>query len=335
MTNPKMDSKGQWFRHYTDGHRNLKLRRLHPADQVFFWWLCELTKEEKYPCSIDDLVWYLRLPEQEISAHIHVLKKAKLLNLDGSIKGWNERQHKTDGQTSAERTRDWRERQKGQEVSGGDAAVTTSGCHGDVTGDAPEQNRTEQNRSNPPGPEGDDVRPAVLIGQPKVIETGMKILTPYTDAQPLLLAELFKARIIENNPKAKPPSTLTAWAKTIDLMIRIDKRTPAEIREIILWSQRHEFWASNILSAAKLRKQFDTLWMQKKRDDNPSPQDRKEREKADRTAMSARKKTVAMLVQEGNGDEAELQIQAAPERMQSELYRHLNNLIYNQDGGQP
>jgi hypothetical protein len=39
-----------------------------------------------------------------------------------------------------------------------------------------------------------------------------------------------------NNPKVKEPN-FTSWAKHIDLMIRIDKRTPEEIEKMIIWSQ--------------------------------------------------------------------------------------------------
>ena len=42
-------------------------------------------------------------------------------------------------------------------------------------------------------------------------------------------------------------------------MIRIDKRTPDKIREVIDWCQADDFWCKNILSTNKLRKQYDKL----------------------------------------------------------------------------
>jgi hypothetical protein len=42
-------------------------------------------------------------------------------------------------------------------------------------------------------------------------------------------------------------------------MIRIDKRPVAEIKEMIEWVQRDPFWWPNVLSPAKLRKQWDQL----------------------------------------------------------------------------
>jgi len=38
-----------------------------------------------------------------------------------------------------------------------------------------------------------------------------------------------------------------------------DERPWEELRETLLWSQRDAFWQGNILSAEKLRKQYDLL----------------------------------------------------------------------------
>ena len=40
---------------------------------------------------------------------------------------------------------------------------------------------------------------------------------------------------------------------------RVDRRTPEEISALIQWSQRDNFWKSNILSMGKLREKFDQL----------------------------------------------------------------------------
>lgn len=62
----------------------------------------------------------------------------------------------------------------------------------------------------------------------------------------------------KNNSEVKKPNT-QSWAKIIDLMIRIDKRDPEDIERIIGLSQADPFWCTNILSASKLRSQFDQL----------------------------------------------------------------------------
>jgi predicted phage replisome organizer len=63
-----------------------------------------------------------------------------------------------------------------------------------------------------------------------------------------------------NNPKAKEPNFLS-WSKSIDLMIRVDKRTPQEIEKMIQWCQRDFFWRQNILSTDKLRQKYDQLYI--------------------------------------------------------------------------
>ena len=79
------------------------------------------------------------------------------------------------------------------------------------------------------------------------------------------LAERLKKRILEHKPDARLPTVLNNWANTIRLMIERDKRKPERIAEIIDWCQQDTFWQSNILSADKLRAQFDKLELQKER----------------------------------------------------------------------
>jgi len=73
------------------------------------------------------------------------------------------------------------------------------------------------------------------------------------------LSELLYSLILKNNPKAKKPN-LQSWSKHIDLALRVDNRSAADLEKVIRWCQQDDFWASNILSTQKLRKQFDQLW---------------------------------------------------------------------------
>ena len=83
----------------------------------------------------------------------------------------------------------------------------------------------------------------------------------------LRLAELLKARILENNPGAKITSgQVEEWARVADLMLRRDGRTETEIRNLIEWSQQNDFWKSNVLSMGKLREKFDQLVMKRQRE---------------------------------------------------------------------
>jgi hypothetical protein len=86
------------------------------------------------------------------------------------------------------------------------------------------------------------------------------IKTFSSDSDEFRLAELLFDLIRQRNPEHKAPD-LQAWAKHIDLMIRVDGRTPERIAEVIRWAARDVFWSRNVLSAAKLREKFDALTM--------------------------------------------------------------------------
>jgi len=77
------------------------------------------------------------------------------------------------------------------------------------------------------------------------------------------LVDFFLSLQKENNPKFKDPNK-TKWAKTFDLMIRRDNRTPEEIKEIATWASKDPFWSGNVLSPDKLRQKFDQLVMRRK-----------------------------------------------------------------------
>ena len=80
------------------------------------------------------------------------------------------------------------------------------------------------------------------------------------------LSKLLFNKIKERNPNHKKPD-LQKWAYDIDLMIRVDKRNPEIIKKIIIWCQQNDFWQNNILSTAKLREQYDQLFMKMQKDD--------------------------------------------------------------------
>lgn len=81
------------------------------------------------------------------------------------------------------------------------------------------------------------------------------------------LAEYLFQKIKTRNPEYKEPNIQT-WAKYVDLMIRMDKRSPERIKQVIDYAQGHDFWYDKILSTWKLRKNFDVLLV---RMDNKGP----------------------------------------------------------------
>lgn len=71
-------------------------------------------------------------------------------------------------------------------------------------------------------------------------------------------AKLLFELMLQNNPAAKEPN-LEKWANDFRLMRERDNRTDEQIKYLINWTQKDDFWSTNILSPAKLRKQFDAL----------------------------------------------------------------------------
>lgn len=78
------------------------------------------------------------------------------------------------------------------------------------------------------------------------------------DEDDLKLVDFFVSEIKKNFPDFKEQSK-NSWANTFRLMVERDNRDRREICEVIRFSQEDDFWHKNILSASKLRKQFDTL----------------------------------------------------------------------------
>lgn len=92
------------------------------------------------------------------------------------------------------------------------------------------------------------------------------------DSAEYSLAEFLFSRIRENNSTFKEPD-LQKWAHDMDLLLRIDKRPLEEVREIVNFAQSNDFWKTNILSAGKLRKQYDQLKMQRDQVLGQAPKD--------------------------------------------------------------
>ena len=62
-----------------------------------------------------------------------------------------------------------------------------------------------------------------------------------------------------NNLGANKKDCVERWAKDIEKMIKIDKRSAENIRRAILWALNDSFWQKNIWSGANLRKHYDKL----------------------------------------------------------------------------
>src|SRR5690625_2686986 len=79
------------------------------------------------------------------------------------------------------------------------------------------------------------------------------------------LASLLWEKVKANFPKTKKPN-LESWANDIRLMMEQDGRSVNEIKAVIEWSQKHDFWYANIRSARKLRSQYENMFAQADRE---------------------------------------------------------------------
>lgn len=82
------------------------------------------------------------------------------------------------------------------------------------------------------------------------------------------LATLLESKIKERIPKHRfmGKDYLKKWADTFRLMEEKEEAKCEEIKELIIWISKDDFWYKNVLSAEKLRKQFGRLWAEKEDD---------------------------------------------------------------------
>lgn len=95
----------------------------------------------------------------------------------------------------------------------------------------------------------------VVSGSTEVAETKQK--TKFTDDD-MKLAEWMAKRVNQLLAREKKHN-LKSWANTIRLMREQDKLTLTDIGAAFDFANKHHFWAKNILSPDKLRKQYDKL----------------------------------------------------------------------------
>jgi hypothetical protein len=83
---------------------------------------------------------------------------------------------------------------------------------------------------------------------------------PSPEALELATALRDAIRARDKNAQAANTQNTAGWARDIDLLLRINKRIPDEVRAVIQWCQKPGcFWGPIILSGKNLRDKFDTL----------------------------------------------------------------------------
>lgn len=107
----------------------------------------------------------------------------------------------------------------------------------------------------------DDEKQAILFLISEVLSQSTEVATKkkanFTE-EDMKLAEWMAGRVnkLVGREKKHP---LESWANTIRLMREVDKLTLTDISAAFDFANRHHFWAKNILSPDKLRKQYDKI----------------------------------------------------------------------------
>lgn len=98
------------------------------------------------------------------------------------------------------------------------------------------------------------------------------------DPEVVRLCQLLADLIVKRDPKAAPKPNSAGWLRDMRLLVHSDRGGDvAEVERVIHWAQADSFWQSNVLSPAKLRKQFSRLVIQSQARAQDSSQERAER----------------------------------------------------------
>lgn len=123
---------------------------------------------------------------------------------------------------------------------------------------------------------------------PAVVVALLNNGTEVTQARRIeLLSELLAAHIVSNDLKATADPFGVRWLTDMRLLLAERKGDWQEVARIIDWCQADGFWRSNVLSPAKLRKQFTALVLKAQTNVvQLSDRDREKRERTERRLAS-------------------------------------------------
>jgi hypothetical protein len=113
----------------------------------------------------------------------------------------------------------------------------------------------EKDENGASAPDGGSSEPLLLESQKSALELSELLLSSHRKEIPDYLSG------------KKDIKTIQGWAVDIEKLIRIDKKSPDKIRQVILWAKTPgNFWFNNIQSGEKLRKHFERLFGQMQTD---------------------------------------------------------------------
>lgn len=159
----------------------------------------------------------------------------------------DEENHDTSVRVSSEKPR--------QNVVVSDPETTTNRARNHDTAVSPEQKQQEP-------------KPSPLTSPQATATPPVGCAAPSDDPEARAdceLAEWMFGLVLALHPGHSPPKW-SRWRREIRLMRQRDGRTRREIAGLFRWANGHTFWAANIRSPGKLREQWDTLVLQRKRE---------------------------------------------------------------------
>jgi len=83
------------------------------------------------------------------------------------------------------------------------------------------------------------------------------------DSYEMQLSLLLAQEMRKNNPNCRLPESLHGWCDDFRLLLERDGRAYDDVSSMIRFCQYDDFWRGNILSPAKLRKQYDQLTLKR------------------------------------------------------------------------
>lgn len=198
------------------------------------------------PATAEDVAFKApKVSKRVAQSAIELMRSLGMLEFDDEISGewvhdWHEHNPapKTD-RTATERQRRKREKERASRpVTAASRRDVTVG-HGDVTPTEKEKERDSSSTKN-----------SSVADAPteKVV-----------DPEHLRLSHLLAELMLANDDRVKVDPDGKRWLDAIRLLNTADKRTVAEIEQVIRWSQADEFWKANIHSAPTLREKFPKL----------------------------------------------------------------------------
>jgi len=222
---------------------------------MLWWWALDYTDDGyigKYEAAdIADAVMWDGDPEQLLDALI----ASGFVDEDLQIHDWQDYQGRILAKREQNRERQKRFRESRVSDTSTNALVTRESR---VSNDATRHDTTRHDMTEP---ESSPKAPTTPKEKPQAR------FAP--DSEPAKLVTTLRGLIVANNPTARAAKMGAVeqqkWAEEFDRMIRLDGRDPPTIERVMRWAQADEFWKANILSPAKLRQKWDTLWLQMQR----------------------------------------------------------------------